>query len=211
MSGSSENQQSLQNNLEKPFSGNLETAKEDLSEIKLLEGMRKFRDDLEDIYTDEVDVDASPETRRQWKLAAEYGLDNQVLQFRRIEWGLDFLDKLKLLYSSVSFFVSFSILPILGLSQFHAAIIAFVFSVLVYLIDVGLPYGQVFVNQIGYQKIPVQSAGEVVKFRSRWNNGVMNSLSCTVGIFIVGLLALRANIGYNWALRLIRWRVRLKY
>lgn len=210
ISGSSEQQQSLPYKFQKPFSGSLERAKEELAEIGILEGMEKFRNDLEDIYTDEVDVDATPETKRQWALAAKSGLDNQVLQYRRIEWGLDFLEKLKLLRSVVALFVLIPVLSTLGLSQSQARLLALFFAVLVYLINVGLPYGQVFVNHVGYQRPSPRSAGEVVKFRAAWNKGVMNSASCTIGIFIVAVLALRADKGYEWALRgtrkYLRWR-----
>lgn len=210
MTGSSRKQRSQLYQIDNPFQSGLDKAREELTDMGLLEGIEKFRSDLEAIYREERDVEASSQDKRRWVLEAREGLNRQAIHFRRIEWGLDFFDKIKLLWAILTLVFSISVFPLFGISQTHTQLLAVVLACLVYLIEFGMPYGQVLMSKIGYMSIPIRSAPEVVNFRAGWNKGVLNSPTCVVGIVLISALGLRGSRGYDIALWGVRRYVRSK-
>lgn len=208
MTGSSRKQQSHKYNIENPFQSGLDKARENLSEMEIIDGIEEFRNDLESIYKEERNIDADSQEKRRWVLDARQGLNKQAVQFRRIQWGLDFFDKINLLWAVLTLVFSISVFPILGLPQTHARVLAVALAVLVYLLDIGMPYGQVLMSVIGWNNIPSHGAPEVVRFRAGWNKGVLSSPTCLIGIVIIAALGIRGSRGYDIGLSVVRGYLR---
>lgn len=204
MSGSSRKQQSHKYNIKNPFQSKFDKARENLSEMDIIDGIEDFRNDLESIYKAKRNIDADSREKRRWVLEARQGLRKQAVQFRRIRWGLDFFDKITLLWALLTLVFSISLFPILGLSQTHAQVLAVTLAVVVYLLDFGMPYGQILMSEIGWDNIPSHGTPEVVHFRAGWNKGVLSSPTCVIGIVVIASLGQRESRGYEIGLSVIR-------
>lgn len=208
MSGSSRNNPGQQPKVDNSFRSDLERAHSDFTEIGIIEGIENFRSDLEEIYIDEISLQATQQEKRRWIIEATKGLKRQAINFRRLEWGLNLFNILQIGWALLSLFLSVSIMPMFGISQMDSTVFGVIVAIFVFLLDFGMPYGKTLIQTVGYENISIRLAPESVNFRAAWNKGVVNSPTCVLGIMIVSLLGVRKSSGYFLALRGIRMYVR---
>lgn len=190
------------------FQSEIEKAQARLNSLFGSETFVVFRDDLCKIYIDNRDVSDAPEwKKRTWMYTGRQGLDE--IRRRYLTFGTS-LDLLNLSDAALSATIGYGvnwIAKILGTPSIPSLIIAFVVSVLLYLLNTGLVFAKALVTEVSYprEQIHTRLDPTELRFRAGWNKGVIQSSVSMMGIIIYGLITRPNSRGYELGLHVIEW------